>query len=618
MSRRIISTTAEYLAARAGDTDAAATANPTIAPYHTNLNGVNQPVNLLFVDMLWWTLGIFGFMVLVVRILELGWSKLRKVGAMSVPGDKQTYWKYSQWSWMPGFKKHLLYAPFWKKRNCREFRIGPLKMGTLPTRFHSLILLILICSNIVYMFVLNWSNENKYAFCAELRGRSGTLSAVNMLPLIIFAGRNNPLIHLLKIDFSTYNLFHRWIGRIAVIEAVIHTISWAIVCHADGGWEMINKKIMYDRFITSGVVGTIAMVLLLLFSFAAFRSAFYETFLNVHIILAFVIFVGTYIHCIAANVPGVGTLPQLPIVIAIFSLWFADRLARMIRMIYYNWSSRGQTEAFVEAMPGEAVRVTLHLPRYIDVKPGSHAYLRFGHASWWESHPFSVAWTDHCPETKELPISEKEFCLVERKVSSSVSFIIGAQNGMTRRLYNRAIAAADQDRTLSMKANFEGPYGGHHDLSSYGHVVLFAGGTGITHQISFLRPLIEGYNNGTVATRRITLIWVVRDYECLEWVKPWMNEILRLPNRKNILFIKLFITRPKNASEITSASSTVQMFPGRPNIRTLLHREVAEQQGAMLVSVCSAGAMSDSVREGVREVQAAGTVLDFSHDLFMW
>ncbi|KAL1843883.1 hypothetical protein VTJ49DRAFT_6826 [Mycothermus thermophilus] len=614
----------------------APTPSSTISPYNTGLNGVNQPNNMLFTDILWWTLGIMGFIMLLIRIGSLAWAKLRLVAAMSQPGHKQEYWKQSQWHRMPGLKRGLIYAPLWKKRHNREIRLSSaVNMGTLPSRLHALILFIYLASNVAYMFVLDWKNENKYALCAEVRGRSGTLSVVNMVPLIIFAGRNNPLIGLLNVSFDTYNLLHRWIGRISVAEVIVHFIAWAVVQVADNGWAGVRHRILYDPFITSGTVGVAAMALLFVLAFSPLRHAFYETFLNGHILLALIAFVCTYIHCVTATVHG--GLPQIPWVLAIMALWFADRAARMLRLVYANWSSRGFTEAIIEPMPGEAVRVTMHLPRFVDVKPGQHAYLRFAGANFWENHPFSIAWYEHRYRRDDhiLPISEKDkfppssshstsssSSLLARRhaVGTTVSFIIGAHTGMTRKLYNKALAAANQThgRALTMRAAFEGPYAGHHSMDSYGHCVLVAGATGITHQISYLRHLIEGYNAGTVATRRVTLVWIVRDYAVLEWARPWMDQILRLPNRKEILQIRLFVTRPRAASQVVSNSTTVQMFPGRPNIPMLLAKEVADQMGAMCVSVCGPGGLADDVRDAVRQVQSHNTVVDFVEESFTW
>lgn len=52
--------------------------------------------------------------------------------------------------------------------------------------------------------------------------------------------------------------------------------------------------------------------------------------------------------------------------------------------------------------------------------------------------------------------------------------------------------------------------GAIHSFDSYGSSVLIAGGIGITHSISYLRELVDGFSKGSVATRRITLLWVVR------------------------------------------------------------------------------------------------------------
>ncbi|KAI2468155.1 ferric reductase like transmembrane component-domain-containing protein [Annulohypoxylon bovei var. microspora] len=595
----------------------AATPSSTISPFSTALNGVDQEGNMLFRDSLWWTLGIMALIVLVIRLAEIGWTKLRHVSAMSSSANQQTYWKKSQWSWMPAFKKNLLYAPLWSKRHNREIKLSSaVTVGTLPSRLHSIILAVYLFSNIAYMFYEDWNQPNSYALAAEIRGRSGTLSLVNMVPLLLMAGRNNPLISLLRVSFDTYNLIHRWMGRTVVIEAIIHTIAWAYVEVAATGYNGMGYKLLHDNFLASGFAGTIAMTILLILAVSPIRHAFYETFLNFHIVLAFVSLLMTYFHCIYAKLPG--GLPQKAWMEAIFMSWVAERAARTFRLAYYNWSKRsGFTEAVVEPMPGDTTRVTMHLPRYVDVKPGSHAYIRFTQIRVWENHPFSIAWVQHHPDVDRTTVGEKAVTESQlKRGTTSVSFVIGAHTGFTRALYNKALSGGSPSITL--RAAMEGPYAGHHSLDSYGHAVLFAGSTGITHQISYLKPLIQGFNDGTVATRKITLVWIMRDTESLEWVRPWMDEILRLPRRREILSIRLFVTRPKNAREIHSGSSTVQMFPGRPKVATLVKKEVEEQVGAMCVTVCGPGALADDVRQAVREVQDGSSVVDFIEESFTW
>ncbi|KAG6017377.1 hypothetical protein E4U54_007382 [Claviceps lovelessii] len=590
----------------------------TIEPFITALNGVNQPMNLVFRDALWWTLGAAGLVVLSIRMMEIFWAQLRQVSAMSVPRDKQGYWKVAQWSWMPGLKKHIIYAPLWRKRHNREFRLSSaINVGTLPSRMHLIIISIYLGSNIAYMFVLNWKAHNRYALCAEIRGRSGTLALVNMVPLIIFAGRNNPLITILKISFDTYNLFHRWIGRMVVIESIFHTIAWLVPAVASKGWDGIGNTFVTSPFIGSGMAGVVALVLLFFVSVSPFRHAFYETFLNMHILLALIVFICTWVHCASSEMPG--GLPQLSWIMAIMSLWFAERFARIIRLAHTNWSKKGFTDAFCEAMPGEVTRVTLNLPRYVKIRPGTHAYLRFSGITAWESHPFSIAWVEHSTNhsNHSLPTTEKETLpggLDKKQTTTSIGFVIGAHTGLTRKLYTKA---CESPRGIRLRAAMEGPYAGHHNLDSYGHLVLFAGSTGITHQISYLKHHLEGYNNGTVATRRITLVWIIRSYESLEWVRPYMDTILRIPNRIDVLRIQVFVTRPLNPRDIVSSSSTVKMFPGRPNIPLLLMKEVQEQTGAMVVTVCGPGGLADDVRGAVRAVQGE-TVVDFIEESFTW
>ena len=187
--------------------------DPMIAPFDTGLNGVNQPVNLLLSKVLWATLGLFCVIVVVFR-LSLGvWATLRHVSAVTAAFDDEgssaaCYWRQPLWRWMPYLKKKLIYAPLFGYRRARKTRL----FGALPTRLQAIFLAVYILSNFGYLLVLDWSDSNRYALCAEVRGRSGTLAAVNFIPLVILAGRNNPLISLLRISFDTYILIHRWIG----------------------------------------------------------------------------------------------------------------------------------------------------------------------------------------------------------------------------------------------------------------------------------------------------------------------------------------------------------------------------------------------------------------------
>lgn len=338
------------------------------------------------------------------------------------------------------------------------------------------------------------------------------------------------------------------------------------------------------------------------------RHAFYETFKHIHIGLVILSVIGVWYHLQFTN------LPQIKLLAAAVAIWGLERAARLLRIMYRNVGRSG-TKALLEALPGNAVRVTVHLARPWTSAPGQHAYLYTPSIGLWSSHPFSVAWSQEAesPNKGSRLASNRQGLLAPRK--TSMSFIVRARTGFTYSLWKR-VEAAPEGRAY-MKCFLEGPYGGLHLMHSYGTVVLIAGGIGITHQVPHVRDLVAGYANGTVAARKILLVWVVQSPEHLEWIRGWMAEILGMDKRRDILRIMLFVTRPRSIKEIHSPSATVQMFPGRPNIETLIDMEIELQVGAMGVSVCGSGSLSDDVRNAVRSRQHR-TNIDLIDEAFSW
>ena len=125
--------------------------------------------------------------------------------------------------------------------------------------------------------------------------------------------------------------------------------------------------------------------------------------------------------------------------------------------------------------------------------------------------------------------------------------------------------------------------------------------------------------DGLVATRRITLIWVVREAEHLQWAEPWMGELLSRPGTGGVFQAVVFVTRMKPGvdGEKVAASEWLQICCGRPDVRNILDQEVRQQIGAMCVTVCGPGSFADDVRSAVRGVQQAGCV-DFIEESFSW
>jgi NAD(P)H-flavin reductase len=262
------------------------------------------------------------------------------------------------------------------------------------------------------------------------------------------------------------------------------------------------------------------------------------------------------------------------------------------------------------------MRVKVVLPRPWKFRPGQHAYLYLPTIAGWMSHPFTVAWSDETQHTKlsdfeKLPETEQE--IVSRK-DHNLYFLIRRRTGMTETLWNRALESPNG--LLRTKILLEGPYS-QQNMESFGTVLLFAAGVGITHQMPHVRVLVRGYANGTVATRKVVLVWIIQSAEHLEWIREWMVEILSYPKRREVLRILIYVTRPKNNIKIHSPSSGVQVLPMKPNIQTIVDQEVQDSIGAIGVLVCGVGGLADDVRKASRTWMDKINI-EFQEESFSW
>lgn len=629
-------------------------------PYMHGLSGVQQSTNWLTSNIL--VASFFGLLaiVLVYRWIHQANSHLRHVVAMGRWED-QRYWMYNHTRLWPWIKKNVLYAPLGKNRHNREFKMPFTKevgMGTLPSRFHFTLLTLYVLSNLAYLLLLNWGAESNNQLLADLRGRSGQLAALNIIPTVLFALRNNPLIYITGVSYEAFNLIHRWAARISVAEVIIHTVCWLVNTLRSGGGRQVRVSLATSESFKWGMVSTAFFTTVVIVSSSPIRHAFYETFLNGHRIMVALGLVGLYIHIDKAN------LPQLPYIQLVFAMWGAEWFWRCARICYFNISRRkGLTKVTVEALPGEACRVTFDLRRPWLYTPGCHVHAYLPSMALWSSHPFSVAWAESRSKSPPLEVegeklpsknpsemftsvtgADKRASLMPRmsvyskgpnssvnalsekpklpnpsvpveSEVTSISLIMRARQGMTRKLYDKASKLPSG--TLTTWGAMEGPYGGHETFASYGTVILFAGGVGITHCVGYVHHLLTQYAAGTCATKKILLVWSVPNTECLEWVRIWMDQILRMEHRRDVLRIQLFVTKPRHRGEVVSNTGSVQMFPGRCNPVTVLEKEMPERIGAVGVTVCGPGAFADSVRAAVRNVVQDGC-LDFVEEAFTY
>lgn len=157
----------------------------------------------------------------MVRLWHVAHGHLRLAMTIDANEKQQRYWSHDPSIWSK-IQRHLVSAPLIHQRHNKEIQLSKaINAGTLPSRLHTLLLIAYLLSNVAYCSLLNYHHQSRAALIAEFRGRSGHLAVINMLGLFVFAARNNPFISLLGISFDTFNLFHRWIGRIVVLESTL-------------------------------------------------------------------------------------------------------------------------------------------------------------------------------------------------------------------------------------------------------------------------------------------------------------------------------------------------------------------------------------------------------------
>lgn len=156
---------------------------------------------------------------------------------------------------MAWLKRNIVDAPLFRSRHNREFQLSrAINMGTLPTRFQAFCLAGLITMNVALCVLHVPFSEGIGTFAEILRNRTGTLATANLIPLVILAGRNNPLIPLVGLSFDTWNLFHRWIARLVALEALAHTFSWIVAKVDEAGWAAVAAAFRESEFIFTGLI----------------------------------------------------------------------------------------------------------------------------------------------------------------------------------------------------------------------------------------------------------------------------------------------------------------------------------------------------------------------------
>jgi predicted ferric reductase len=431
------------------------------------------------------------------------------------------------------------------------------------------------------------------------------------LPLLwLFAGRNDFLMWITGWSFSSFNLMHRWVARVAVVQAIVHSIGYTWI---ERDYYATEWADLYWR---CGIFATVLMSLLIPLSMLPLRRYYYEIFLVTHILFAAVIIPLLWYH--VAIFDG----QYAPFLWACIGVWVFDRVLRLIRLkVLSGHSFTGKNAvATLTGNDNGLIRLTVNTPFKIRPQPGQYFFLYNPRSlAPWENHPFTLASWE------------------QEEKSTKLHFLIAVQSGATRRLKRKINPSVPTE----MKVLLEGPYGHTEPVERYEHVLFVAGGSGITAMLPYLHSLKNNF-----CTRTATVVWAVKD-------NAYASDVLANELRSSGAEIILHVTEeeqpgvatltrgdqplneaaegsgekhvpPENKS--TSSGSTISFKVGRPTMETLVKTHAGRLVGSERLAIVSCGpaAMMDDMRKavtdvyGIKEGQVNGSAVDYYEELFSW
>ena len=292
-----------------------------------------------------------------------------------------------------------------------------------------------------------------------------------------------------------------------------------------------------------GIAALVPLLFLCVHSLPPLRRRFYELFVMLHVPVSIVFLAMLFWHC-------KNYLTSWNYLWATAAIWL---VSYVIRIFYLNWTNPWRLswligeEAAVTIMPENAIKVTI--PTQTRWKPGQYVYLRMPGISVFENHPFTIA-----------SLCSDDFPSAYGEEYRDMVLVFRPFQGFTRRVLENAL---EKGPWHTYRAFIDGPYGGMtRSMDSFDHVVLFAGGSGVTALISQLLDLIKRMRDGNAVTKTVHVIWALKRPETMEWFKEELR-ICRESAPVDSVRCQFYITaakrQPKTGNVVSAQTPTRAM-----------------------------------------------------------
>lgn len=438
--------------------------------------------------------------------------------------------------------------------------------------------------------------------------RTAVIACMLVPLLVLFGGRNNFLQYLTGWNSTTMMVYHRWIARMVVVMAFVHSVGYTVYYILEGEYK---DQMETQPYIQWGIVSSICAALICFQGLLFLRRRWYEVFLVIHIVLAVFFIVGLWFHLY--------DLGYSMLVYATIAVWLFDRLVRVIRI-----ASFGFKPAEISLLADETLRVEVPRPSHWKPTAGGHAWLHFCHGfRFWQAHPFTF-----------VNSVDKE---------NTVVFYCKVKKGMTKSIYNKL--EKSPGRKTVMRVAVEGPYGKPSPVAKHSSAVFVAGGSGIPGIYSEVVQLAK------TNIPLLKLVWILREVKSVTW---FSDELHALKDSK--VQTTIYITRPEidlpdqeteeSSQDLIKASSRYnedtekkedlekplefllrakRQFPqiefktGRPDLKELVKAEIAKSISSVAFTTCGHPVLVDDLRYRVVELlDTTVKRVDFYEQLQIW
>ncbi|OHE99961.1 ferric reductase like transmembrane component [Colletotrichum orchidophilum] len=502
---------------------------------------------------------------------------------------------------------------------------------TIPPRIQSLTIVAFVAVNVFFCVHGYWIFPGHmywpqvyHLVWRYVADRTGIISFANFPIIWLFGMRNNLLMWLTGWDFGTYNNFHRWVARVATLQAVIHSVGYVVLVFDDGDWSYWMSYWSQMWWI-EGWVATVGMVALLFASVFWMRRKQYELFLILHILLSILVLI-TMLGHVSIFMGQFDILFWVPCFI-----WIADRVLRMSRTLSFNLKFWNTFALATYDANSNIVRINVpYSTSFYEPKPGSYYYLHvLSDKRFWESHPFTMACTTTNMHLRRKSSSEQTPLLVAgehdieplsevgyepRRGEPSMTFLIRPYDSFTGRL--REEAAAQWPRPARLRVLIEGPYGHKQPFNQFDDLLFIVGGSGIVVPLAHLAELTKASSR----TRSIKIVWAVRE---LSFAVDVLRQDFEDPFEGGKLSVDIYITQhslASNAARPEEWPEQVRLLHGRPDVREEVQdAATGADKASLAVVACGPSIMADDARQSVVEMLGRGwSKIDYFQESFNW